>query len=139
MTTFVALAALSGGVMYLATWAGDLDPNVWEKMPYNFLVRLFSGTIGSSSVIGAGDGANDKGNKGRQPDDATQQRCFPLSNGRSHLRRRIANLRVKGEKEKARKLRLAERKARVEDKRASHSNAMLASVGEEGVIASSRP
>ena len=101
MTTFVALAALSGGVMYLATWAGDLDPNVRERMPYNFLVRLFSGTSSSSSVVGAGDGANDEDSEGRQPDNATQQRRFPFSNGRSHLYRRIANLRVKGEKEKA--------------------------------------
>ena len=92
MTNFVALAALSGGVMYLVTWAGNLDLNVWEKMPYNFLVRLFSGTSGSSSVIGAGNGANDEGSEGRQPDGATQQRCFPLSNRRSHLYRRIANL-----------------------------------------------
>ena len=72
MTTFVALATLSGGVMYLATWAGDLDPNVWEKMPYNFLMRHFSGTSGSSSVVDAGDGANDEGSEGRQPDNATQ-------------------------------------------------------------------
>ena len=85
MTNLVILAALSGGVMYLATWDGYLDSNVWEKMTYNFLVRLFSGTSGSSSVVGAGDGANEKGNEGRQPDDTTQQRRFPLSNGRSHL------------------------------------------------------